>query len=168
MRLALAAVFSSKPPPHSAPHANRAFTRRRRRWCCWRWVSPPLGGGGCGGGCGGGGCGWGCCRCCAGHLHCAREDWGAESATFEVDPRLGQLRANDLIVFVYLTAVEPGDGGLALLPGSQCAAAHAAPHSAALAGIVVVRAVAAAVAAERGAGVQRAVPPTTPLLTRRR
>lgn len=54
-----------------------------------------------------------------GHLHCAREDWGTESATFEVDFREGQLRANDMIVFIYLTDVHEGDGGLAVLPGSH-------------------------------------------------
>lgn len=53
-----------------------------------------------------------------GHLHCAREDWGMESASFEVDFRNNQLRANDIIVFIYLTDVDEGDGGLALLPGS--------------------------------------------------
>eukprot|EP01048_Picozoa_sp_COSAG05_P009112 COSAG05_NODE_728_length_7700_cov_14.555979_1_plen_348_part_00 len=53
-----------------------------------------------------------------GHLHCAREDWGSESATFEVS-REGQLRANDMIVFVYLTDVYEGDGGLSWLPGSH-------------------------------------------------
>jgi hypothetical protein len=47
-----------------------------------------------------------------GHLHCAREDWGRESATFEVS-RQGHLNANDFIVFVYLTDVAEGDGGLA-------------------------------------------------------
>jgi hypothetical protein len=33
-----------------------------------------------------------------GHLHCAREDWGPESASFEV--MQGEIRANDFIVFI--------------------------------------------------------------------
>lgn len=33
-----------------------------------------------------------------GHLHCAREDWGPESASFQVVQ--GQIRANDFIVFI--------------------------------------------------------------------
>ena len=52
-----------------------------------------------------------------GHLHCARTDFGPESATFYQER--GQLRCNDMIVFVYLTEVKRGDGGLAVLPGSH-------------------------------------------------
>ena len=33
-----------------------------------------------------------------GHLHCAREDWGPESASFDVIH--GEIRANDFIVFI--------------------------------------------------------------------
>jgi hypothetical protein len=49
-----------------------------------------------------------------GHLHCARTDFGPESATFYQER--GELRCNDMIVFIYLTAVEEGDGGLAVRP----------------------------------------------------
>lgn len=81
-----------------------------------------------------------------GHLHCAREDWGPESASFEIVQ--SQIRASDFIVrpdypcrlhaatccshlsrefsvcvgdqvFIYLTDVNEGDGGLAVLPGSH-------------------------------------------------
>ena len=40
---------------------------------------------------------------------------GTESATFEVDLREGHIRANDMIVFIYLTDVHEGDGGLGKL-----------------------------------------------------
>eukprot|EP01043_Picozoa_sp_COSAG02_P036404 COSAG02_NODE_2663_length_8302_cov_44.083994_4_plen_153_part_00 len=45
-----------------------------------------------------------------GHLHCARTDFGPESATFYQER--GELRCNDMIVFIYLTEVQNGDGGL--------------------------------------------------------
>ena len=45
-----------------------------------------------------------------GHLHCARTDFGPESATFYQER--GELRCNDMIVFIYLTEVQDGDGGL--------------------------------------------------------
>ena len=64
-----------------------------------------------------------------GHLHCAREGWGPESASFDIHE--GEIRANDFIVFICapnrmpvaghgrpnraaatdLTDVEEGDGG---------------------------------------------------------
>lgn len=40
-----------------------------------------------------------------GHLHCAREDWGPESASFEVVQ--GQIRANDFIVFICALSIMP-------------------------------------------------------------
>jgi len=45
-----------------------------------------------------------------GHLHCARTDFGPESATFYQER--GELRCNDMIIFIYLTEVLDGDGGL--------------------------------------------------------
>ena len=48
-----------------------------------------------------------------GHLHCARTDFGPESATFYQER--GQLRCNDMIIFIYLTEVREGDGGLGVL-----------------------------------------------------
>ena len=35
------------------------------------------------------------------------------------DQERGELRCNDMIIFIYLTEVQPGDGGLGVLPGSH-------------------------------------------------
>ena len=55
-----------------------------------------------------------------GHLHCAKEDWGRESASFEtlVGPSGTTLYTSAFLVFVYLDDVLPGDGGLLVLPGA--------------------------------------------------
>lgn len=50
-------------------------------------------------------------------LHCAREDWGWESSRFE--SRDGGIFCDHTVVFPYLTDVEPGDGGVVVLPGSH-------------------------------------------------
>ena len=50
-------------------------------------------------------------------LHCAREDFGWPSTRYEV--RNGQIFCDDLVVFPYLTDVNPGDCGLIVLPGSH-------------------------------------------------
>lgn len=50
-------------------------------------------------------------------LHCAREDFGWGSTRYEV--RNGQIFCDNLVVFPYLTDVNPGDGGLIVLPGSH-------------------------------------------------
>eukprot|EP01046_Picozoa_sp_COSAG06_P018471 COSAG06_NODE_1288_length_9990_cov_17.463351_2_plen_342_part_00 len=55
--------------------------------------------------------------CDGGTLHCGRDDWGPESATFHVND--GQIRASDFVVFIYLTDVLAGDGGLGVLPGTH-------------------------------------------------
>jgi hypothetical protein len=49
--------------------------------------------------------GWG------GHLHCARTDFGPESATWYTEG--AQLRSNDMIIFIYFTEVREEDGALA-------------------------------------------------------
>ncbi len=51
------------------------------------------------------------------HLHCAREDGGPRSARFEVAN--GRIYCDNFIVFPYLDDVQPGDGGLLVLPGSH-------------------------------------------------
>lgn len=53
----------------------------------------------------------------AGKLHCARDDYGFESARYEV--RHGRIYCDDFVVFPYLDDVHPGDGGLVVLPGSH-------------------------------------------------
>lgn len=54
-----------------------------------------------------------------GTLHCAREDWGRGFGA-RFDSRDGRIYCDNFVVFIYLDAVLPGDGGLAVLPGSQC------------------------------------------------
>ena len=53
----------------------------------------------------------------AGPLHCARDDYGFESARYEV--RHDRIYCDDFVVFPYLDDVHPGDGGLLVLPGSH-------------------------------------------------
>ena len=50
-------------------------------------------------------------------LHCARDDYGWESARYEV--RHGRIYCDDFVVFPYLENVHPGDGGLLVVPGSH-------------------------------------------------
>lgn len=56
----------------------------------------------------------------AGGLHCAREAYGFESVRYET--LNGRIYCDDIIVFPYLDDVNPGDGGLIVLPGSHKAA----------------------------------------------
>ena len=52
-----------------------------------------------------------------GTLHCGRDDWGPESATFTAT-NSGTIRVNDFVVFIYLTDVLEGDESKARLhPG---------------------------------------------------
>jgi ectoine hydroxylase-related dioxygenase (phytanoyl-CoA dioxygenase family) len=55
-----------------------------------------------------------------GGLHCAREGFGWESTRYETQH--GRIYCNDIIVFPYMDDVNPGDGGLIVLPGSHKAA----------------------------------------------
>jgi hypothetical protein len=55
-----------------------------------------------------------------GGLHCAREGFGWESTRYETHH--GKIYCDDIIVFPYLDDVNPGDGGLLVLPGSHKAA----------------------------------------------
>jgi hypothetical protein len=50
-------------------------------------------------------------------LHCARDDYGWDSIRYEV--RDGRIFCGHVVVFPYLTEVEPGDGGLLVVPGSH-------------------------------------------------
>ncbi len=50
-------------------------------------------------------------------LHCARDDYGFESARYEI--RHSRIYCDDFVVFPYLDDVHPGDGGLLVLPGSH-------------------------------------------------
>ena len=50
-------------------------------------------------------------------LHCAREDYGRDRNCFE--NRNGKIYCDDFVVFPYLTDVNPGDGGLLIVPGSH-------------------------------------------------
>ncbi len=50
-------------------------------------------------------------------LHCARDDYGFESARYEV--RHDRIYCDDFVVFPYLDDVHPGDGGILVLPGSH-------------------------------------------------
>jgi len=50
-------------------------------------------------------------------LHCARDDYGFESARYEIHQ--GRIYCDDFVVFPYLDDVHPGDGGLLVLPGSH-------------------------------------------------
>ena len=58
------------------------------------------------------------CDGAGGTLHCGRDDWGPESATFTAT-NSGTIRVNDFVVFIYLTDVLEGDGGLGVLVGSH-------------------------------------------------
>lgn len=55
-----------------------------------------------------------------GGLHCAREGFGWESTRYETSH--GRIYCDDIIVFPYMDDVNPGDGGLIVLPGSHKAA----------------------------------------------
>ena len=59
-------------------------------------------------------------------LHCAREDFGWESTRYEV--RNERIYCDDSVVFPYLSDVNPGDGGLIVLPGSHKTAFDRPPH----------------------------------------
>ena len=50
-------------------------------------------------------------------LHCAREDFGAEAARFEV--RDGRVFCDNIAAFFYFDEVRPGDGGLVVVAGSH-------------------------------------------------
>ena len=50
-------------------------------------------------------------------LHCARDDYGWESARYEV--RNGRIYCDDFVVFPYFDDVHSGDGGLLVVPGSH-------------------------------------------------
>ena len=50
-------------------------------------------------------------------LHSAREDYGFESARYEI--RQDRIYCDDFVVFPYLDNVHPGDGGLLVIPGSH-------------------------------------------------
>ena len=52
------------------------------------------------------------------HLHCAREEDVAWPRTHYA-VKNGQIFCDNLVVFPYLTDVNPGDGGLIVLPGSH-------------------------------------------------
>jgi hypothetical protein len=53
----------------------------------------------------------------AGSFHCAREDYGWYSTRYEC--RDSQIYCDDFVIFPYFYDVHPGDGGLAVLPGSH-------------------------------------------------
>ena len=50
-------------------------------------------------------------------LHSAREDYGFDSARYEI--RQGRIYCDDFVAFPYLDDVHPGDGGLLVVPGSH-------------------------------------------------
>jgi ectoine hydroxylase-related dioxygenase (phytanoyl-CoA dioxygenase family) len=50
-------------------------------------------------------------------LHCAREDCGWQTRRYGVKD--GHIHCNDFICFFYFTDVNPGDGGVVVLPGSH-------------------------------------------------
>jgi hypothetical protein len=50
-------------------------------------------------------------------LHCARESYASHTTSYKV--KEGHIFCNNCVVFFYLTDVNPGDGGLVLLPGSH-------------------------------------------------
>ena len=52
-----------------------------------------------------------------GSLHCARESYGWQSTRYEC--RDGRIYCDDFVIFIYLTDVYPGDGGLVVVPGSH-------------------------------------------------
>ncbi len=53
-------------------------------------------------------------------LHCAREDYGWQSTRY--DTREGRIYCDDFVIFPYFDDVNPGDGGLLVVPGSHKAA----------------------------------------------
>lgn len=50
-------------------------------------------------------------------LHCAKDDYGWDAMRWDV--RDGRIFCNHIVVFPYLTDVNPGDGGLLVVPGSH-------------------------------------------------
>ena len=50
-------------------------------------------------------------------LHCAREDCGWQTRRYGVKD--GHIHCNDFICFFYFTDVNPGDGGIGVLPGAH-------------------------------------------------
>tara|TARA_Y100000588_G_scaffold385226_1_gene478086 strand:+ start:1956 stop:2756 length:801 start_codon:yes stop_codon:yes gene_type:complete len=50
-------------------------------------------------------------------LHCAKDDWGWDAVQYAV--RDGRVFSDHIVVFPYLTDVNPGDGGLLAVPGSH-------------------------------------------------
>ena len=50
-------------------------------------------------------------------LHCARDDYGWDAIRYDV--RDGKVFCDHIVVFPYLTDVNPGDGGLLVVPGSH-------------------------------------------------
>jgi len=50
-------------------------------------------------------------------LHCARDDFGRYVTRYEV--RNDRIFCNDFVIFPYFYDVNPGDGGLVVLPGSH-------------------------------------------------
>ena len=51
------------------------------------------------------------------HFHCARDDYGWDAMRWDV--RDGRVFCNHIVAFPYLTDVNPGDGGLLVVPGSH-------------------------------------------------
>ena len=50
-------------------------------------------------------------------LHCAKDDYGWDAMRWDV--RDGRIFCNHIVAFPYLTDVNPGDGGLLVVPGSH-------------------------------------------------
>lgn len=50
-------------------------------------------------------------------LHCAKDDYGWDAMRWDV--RDGRVFCNHIVAFPYLTDVNPGDGGLLVVPGSH-------------------------------------------------
>ncbi|MBS12323.1 MAG: hypothetical protein CME19_12055 [Gemmatimonadetes bacterium] len=50
-------------------------------------------------------------------FHCARDDYGWDAMRWDV--RDGRIFCNHMVAFPYLTDVNPGDGGLLVVPGSH-------------------------------------------------
>jgi ectoine hydroxylase-related dioxygenase (phytanoyl-CoA dioxygenase family) len=50
-------------------------------------------------------------------FHCARDDYGWDAMRWDV--RDGRVFCNHIVAFPYLTDVNPGDGGLLVVPGSH-------------------------------------------------
>lgn len=53
----------------------------------------------------------------AGRLHCAKDDFGWDAVQYEV--RNSRIFCDNIVVFPYLTDVDPGDGGVCVVPGSH-------------------------------------------------